>query len=387
MQVLTNFAGQNWLITPAALAVGENPPRSIHDQTFLLVLTGVVIANLQGNSSAQWLQETVSFLPDMAGPQNSGPLNWAIGRFSIPKPPTQSFNIAFSLEEWAPFASLSSIFNQDQSINSGFAVDVWRPNHFTTGNDAFTHTPVNNIFTGINVDVEIRDTDAWIYRIGYNITLLGKIVFLTIPKVLFSSDFNPTPDNTPPSTVQAVGTARIEGPPNTVLVIDPSFPHTDKWVQITGATVAGPSLPSFVGVLTEVDGAGVYNISAAVFVPTPAASIGSDVSSISFETQNEQAFMHIDFTETNRVRIDDLVEIGSFVRDQIFLLQVTLNIATTQSTAQVVVSGGGASGNATYTIPQPFHSLSLLFGAIRFWKGFLDTGSFAAVNIVVSREP
>src|ERR1700748_2484703 len=108
MKVLTEFAGQNWLITPAALAVGENPPASILDQKCLLVLSGVVIANLEGNSSSQWLHETLSFLPDMAGPHNSGPLNWAIGRFSIPKPPGQNFTIEFSLEEWAPFVSLCS---------------------------------------------------------------------------------------------------------------------------------------------------------------------------------------------------------------------------------------------------------------------------------------
>src|SRR3954451_2911712 len=123
MKVLTDFAGQNWLITPVALALGEPPPTNIHEQQFLLVLSGVVFANLQGNSGSQWLRETLSFLPDMAGPQNSGPLNWAIQRFGIPKPAGDS-KIAFSLEEWAPFASLSSIFNQDQSINSGFAVDV-----------------------------------------------------------------------------------------------------------------------------------------------------------------------------------------------------------------------------------------------------------------------
>jgi len=67
MKVLTNFAGQNWLITPAALAVGERPPVNIHDQKWLLVLSGVVMANLQGNSTAQWLRESLSFIPDMAG--------------------------------------------------------------------------------------------------------------------------------------------------------------------------------------------------------------------------------------------------------------------------------------------------------------------------------
>jgi hypothetical protein len=382
MIVLTEFAGQNWLITPAALAVSEDPPASILDQKFLLVLSGVVIANLEGNSSSQWLAETVSFLPDMAGPQNSGPLPWAISRFGIPQPPGQNFSIGFSLEEWAPFASLSSIFDQNQSINAGFGVQVWRPNHFATGTDAFTHLPVGNLFTGINVDVAIRDTDAWIYRLGYNVTLLGKIVFLTVPKTLFSSDFDPTPDGSPPSTVQAVGTARVEGPPRSVIVVDPFFPHSNKWVQITGLPPTSEQLASFVGVLTEVDGEGVYNFSAALFVPT-----GSAVSSISFETANAQEFMHIDFTTNNTVRIDDLVEFGSFVRDQVFLVQVTLNISAAQSTAQVVVSGGGASGEQNYTMPPPFQILSPQFGEIRLWKGFGDPGSFDATNIVVTREP
>ena len=382
MKVLTDFAGQNWLITPAALAVGENPPASIHDQKFLLVLSGVVIANLEGNSTSQWLHETLSFLPDMAGPQGSGPLNWAIGRYGIPKPAGQNFTIGFSLEEWAPFASLSSIFDQNQSINAGFAVDVWRPTHFGTGTDALTHLPVGNIFTGINVDVAVCDTDAWIYRVGYNITLLGKIVFLTVPKTLFSSNFDPTPDGEPPSTVQAVGTARVEGPPRSVIVVDPPFPHTNKWVQISRPT--GPDIASFVGVLTEVDGEGVYNFSAAMFMPT-----GSGVASISFETAAAQEFLHIDFMTNNTVRIDDngATEFGSFPRDQVFLVQVTLNISAAQSTVQVVLSGGVATGTRNYTMPPPFQILSPQFGEIRVWQGFPFTGGFDATNIVVTREP
>jgi hypothetical protein len=178
MKKLTNFAGQNWLITPAALAVGESRPASIHDQKFLLVLSGVVNADLEGNSGSQWLYETLSFIPDMAVP-----LNWAISRFGIPKPPGQDFNIGFALEEWASFASLSSIFNQDQSVNSGFAVNTWRHTPFDTGKDVFTNLPVEKIFSGIDVDVAVRDTDAWIRRVGYNVTLLGKIVFL-IPYVI-----------------------------------------------------------------------------------------------------------------------------------------------------------------------------------------------------------
>ena len=77
-----------------------------------------------------------------------------------------------------PFASLSAIFNRGQSINSGFAVDAWRSHHFGSGTDVLTNRPVNNLFAGINVDLAVRDSDAWLYRLGYNITLIGKIVFV-----------------------------------------------------------------------------------------------------------------------------------------------------------------------------------------------------------------
>ena len=74
---LLNFKGQ-LADYPAALAVGEQPPAGIHNQKWLLVLTGVVTANLKGNSTSQWLNANLAFLPDMAGSGNSGPLHWAI---------------------------------------------------------------------------------------------------------------------------------------------------------------------------------------------------------------------------------------------------------------------------------------------------------------------
>lgn len=195
MKTLTEFTGQNWLITPAALAIGQQQPANIHDQLWVLVLTGVVKADFKGNSGDQWLSDTLSFLPDMSGPQQhgtSGPLAWAIDHFHIPKPsaPPVSYAILFSLEEWAPFASLSSIFDQNQSINAGFAVNTWRPSPFLStgsqpgtgglGNDLLTNQPVAKIFNGITVDVAVRDADAQILRIGYHITLSGRIVFPAI---------------------------------------------------------------------------------------------------------------------------------------------------------------------------------------------------------------
>ena len=36
------------------------------------------------------------------------------------------------------------------------------------------------LFNGIAVDVAVRDNDAWLFRVSYHITLLGKIVFAQV---------------------------------------------------------------------------------------------------------------------------------------------------------------------------------------------------------------
>jgi hypothetical protein len=41
----------------------------------------------------------------------------------------------------------------------------------------FSNTEVTNLFSGIQVDVAVRDTDAILSRLSYNIALLGRIVF------------------------------------------------------------------------------------------------------------------------------------------------------------------------------------------------------------------
>jgi hypothetical protein len=188
---LRNFAGQNWVITPAPLAAGESRPTSIHDQKWLLVLSGVVIADLRGEDG-EWGHQTVSFMPDMAGPDDpdstSGPLNWAINQHSIPKPAGSQgmdYLIRFSVEEWVPFVAPSAMFNESQAMNCGFAVDLWRANDFGHGTDVLTDLQVDNIFSGINADLAVREKDAWLHRLGYRITLIGKIVFVATSPALF----------------------------------------------------------------------------------------------------------------------------------------------------------------------------------------------------------
>jgi hypothetical protein len=173
-----SFGGQNWLITPAARAVGEAAPATISGQKWLLVLSGVGIVNMKGKTSDDWLHDEVHILPDMRGP-----LGFAISRYGIPRPPGNegaNYIVNFQPEQWSPFAGLSAVFDQNQSVNAGFAVDSWRPSPFTLGKDSFSGQPVDGLFTGIIVDTAVRDSDAWLFRVGYNITLVGRIVFTDI---------------------------------------------------------------------------------------------------------------------------------------------------------------------------------------------------------------
>jgi hypothetical protein len=60
--------------------------------------------------------------------------------------------------------------------------NAWRLNPFGSGNDALTNQPFNRLFSGIQVDIAVRDTDAWIliFRLAYNIALLGRIIYVPI---------------------------------------------------------------------------------------------------------------------------------------------------------------------------------------------------------------
>jgi hypothetical protein len=346
---LTNFAGQNWLITPAALAVGEHPPASIHDQKWVVVLTGVVTANLEGNSTSQWLNTNVSFLPDMAGSGGSGPLNWAIAQYGIPKPPGTNYTIALSLDEWAPFVGLSAIYDQAQSIDAGYAVNVWRPNHFATGIDALSNAAIGNIFTGVNADVGVRDTDAWILSFSYNITLRGKIVFQKIPVILFQSNFGTTPANQPPKAQQAVGTAKFNGP---IVVITPTFPHTENWLQVGPFSTAGAL---FTGLFAQTPGLGVYVFSAMMFL-----SSKNNDANIGFNGGDGREFLNINFRADNKVYLFTQATSCTFPRDTPFAVEITITLKATVATVQMGVAGSVANGN----LPQNPGSV----GAVTFYE-------------------
>ena len=389
IQIVNTFAGQNWLITPAALAFGDVPPQTKHDQKWLLTLSGVAMippllpdeGGLRGNSTNDWLRETLILRPMVADP-----MHHAIAIHAIPAPPGtegNEYSLAFQVEQEAPYASISAIYNKGQSINSGFAVDVWRPNHYGAGTDAFSHQPVGKLFSGLRVDVSVRDTDAFLQRVGYNITLAGKIIFVSTPETLFRSNFDTTPVGQPPSAAQEVGTAHLGGTPGSVTVIASPVATQGKWINLIERS--GHFTAEFQGLFSHNAGKGIYNFYATLFIPSGTAQSPSGAS-INFEGGGQQ-FLHLDFMENNRVRIDDdeNTEFGTFPRGQAFTVQVTLNITGASSTAHIYLSKSGASGEKDYTIVVP-SIFALQFNAVWVWQGTQWTGGFDATNIVVTRE-
>ena len=390
IRVIASFAGQNWLITPAAQALNEAPPSDIHAQRWLLTLSGVGLVGLQGNSASEWLQETLLLEPTVLDP-----MHYAIAHHAIPAPSGtegDQYSLAFQVEQLAPFASVSSMYNAGESINSGFAVDTWRPNHWGSGIDAFTHQYVSTLFSGLQVDVAVRDTDAYLYRVGYDIALLGKIVFVAAQEILFESNFDQTAIDQPPSPTQQVGTAKVE-PPGNVTVFNPPVLSTENWVLLgkrKRGTKDGVD-PTYADgaywdcYLTETPGPGVYLFSAELFLPLPDAEGVNNVASISFETAAGDEFMHVDFLPNNRARVDDIGdEFGSFPRGAGFLVQVALNTETSPATAKVVLTGA-ASGSQDATVKPPWQQWAPEFGAVKLWQGVGDTGGFWATNIVVTQ--
>jgi hypothetical protein len=82
------------------------------------------------------------------------------------------------VENWYPFATLSSIFDQNTAVNAGFAVDRWTPQS-RPGTEAVTGNTIQGLLGGLFVDLAVRDIDAILHRVSYSIVVQGKIRFVT----------------------------------------------------------------------------------------------------------------------------------------------------------------------------------------------------------------
>ncbi|HMK26153.1 MAG TPA: hypothetical protein VK483_08995 [Chitinophagaceae bacterium] len=204
---------------------------------------------------------------------------------------------------------------------------------------------------------------------------------------LFQSDFFPTPVNQPPPHIQKVGTADIDGPPGSVKVVAAPPTLTGKWVQI-GRYKEQPSVSGLKCNVSKFSGDGEYLFSTMLYIPSGCGTISVQFEPTGQPTGDLTSFLHLDFMEDNRIRIDDIEasKFGTFPRNQAFMLQVTLKINATLPTVHIVLAGVGTSGVKDYNIRSEYRSMARQFSAARIWMGWPYTGYFHAMTIVISRS-
>lgn len=144
------FVARHWMLVPIErVTQPPNPPAVPYRGQ--IILSGVVLIDLKGTSSDQWLRDRV-FLDlgeDLSRALNLAP--WA------PRP--GNYWATILPEQWIAFATVNSRFNEQHAINDGTAAD------------AFGMQNASRWW----IDVAVRDTDAWIYRLAYHVTLYGAI--------------------------------------------------------------------------------------------------------------------------------------------------------------------------------------------------------------------
>lgn len=68
MKTITQYAVQNYMITPASHPVNQPLPQTINDQKWHISLSGVAIADLKCESNSDWSGETLQLFPNIRTP-------------------------------------------------------------------------------------------------------------------------------------------------------------------------------------------------------------------------------------------------------------------------------------------------------------------------------
>jgi hypothetical protein len=214
----------------------------------------------------------------------------------------------------------------------------------------------------------------------------GSLLFLLLnagctAETLFKSNFDATPVEQPPAPAQAVGTVTVEGGVRVAALPDTPSVKWARFSRITGSNSAVLHCN-----LSHPPGDGTYVFSTSLFFPSGSGGIVT----IQFErVPGGEHFLHVDLLPTGRIRIDDddSTIFGHFPRDQVFIVQVTLNINATSPNAHIILSGAGASGEADRNVIPPLRTIAQQFGAVRISTDLAaDQSTFFATNIVVTRK-
>ncbi len=113
----------------------------------------------KGNSAQVFRRESVSVHLDL------GP---SINRLRPLAPGPNTF-WAFRMDQWAPIASLNSVDDLGPSNNSGHAIDTFA-----------VRQPAPATFVTLELLVAVRGTDGVLYRVGFHVSLTGRLVALDV---------------------------------------------------------------------------------------------------------------------------------------------------------------------------------------------------------------
>ena len=113
------------------------------DQLEYYEMTGVAIFDFLGSSN--WNRDRLSF------------------DLKIPHLPAGK---VLELEHWTVFATINAIGNEGHAVDGGHAVDAFR----------LINPRASRTVVSVEVDIAARDKDAYLHRVGYRVSLLGRIV-------------------------------------------------------------------------------------------------------------------------------------------------------------------------------------------------------------------
>jgi hypothetical protein len=105
--------------------------------------------------------------------EGTGP-TWQRGTIDIElEIPDLPAGCALELADGAPFVTLNAIANEDAATNAGWAVDGFRLLAADGDGDLF-HNPHPRV--RIQADVAVRDVGGYVLRLGYTLSLTGRVV-------------------------------------------------------------------------------------------------------------------------------------------------------------------------------------------------------------------
>lgn len=146
------YESTHFMVLPTPQFLGSPSPLN-----FRIDFSGVaVLENFKGNQNGTWRNDTLMLeITKMR-------MDKVIEKITNLLPPLQLHeSYKFIPLQWIAYASVNSQFDQGSSQNAGF------------GAYNFGINRIDNKLIGMFVDIQVRDNDAQIFRVGYSLNVYG----------------------------------------------------------------------------------------------------------------------------------------------------------------------------------------------------------------------